>query len=313
VIVTHKLREVMALARRVTVMRAGRIVGSATMEGVDPRRLAEMMVGHVPVPPRRGAPAGRHDSTVPLLRLRGITIRAGHERARLADVSLDVHRGEILGVLGVGGNGQRELAEVIGGIRVPDEGTTELAGKSIDGAGPAERVALGIAFVPEDRRGTGLAGAMTVAENLVLRTVHRDFARGPMVDRPAVTRNAQHEIERFGIRGGGASAPVSSLSGGNQQKVVLARELGGEPHVIVAASPTRGLDIDASQFVEERLLAERERGAAIVLVTEDIEQALRLCDRVAVMHGGRVVGSVAVDEADAARIGGLMAGFEAAT
>jgi simple sugar transport system ATP-binding protein len=310
VIVTHKLREVTALADRVTVMRGGRVVDTVS-ERVDSRRLAELMVGYVPVPPARTRRAT--DEADVVLRLRGVTVDSAGRRSRLKDVSLDVRTGEIVGVLGVGGSGQRELAEVIGGLRKPDEGRTELAGRVIDGTGPRERVVLGISFVPEDRRSTGLAGMMTVAENLVLRNVGGPFARGPVLNRSAIARNARGAVERFEIRGCDVTSLVSSLSGGNQQKVVLARELAGEPGLIVAASPTRGLDIAASRFVEQHLLAERDRGAAIILVTEDIEQALRLCDRVAVLHAGRIAETMAVEDADTARIGQLMAGFDVAS
>jgi ABC-type uncharacterized transport system ATPase subunit len=309
VIVTHRLREVMALADRVTVMRAGQVVGTATLGEMDAHRLAELMVGHVPVPPSRHP--GAAPGSQPMLRLHRVTVRSPHGPPRLADVSLQVHAGEIVGVLGVGGSGQRELAELIAGLRRADAGATELASQRIDGTGARERVVLGIAFIPEDRRTTALAGRMTVAENLVLRTARSAFARGLVLDRRAVAAHAGRRVHEFGIRTSGLSAPVSALSGGNQQKVVLARELHGKPRLIVAASPTRGLDIDASRFVEERLLEERARGAAILLVTEDIEQALRLSDRVTVMHGGRMAAPIPVEEADAARIGRLMAGLEA--
>ena len=229
----------------------------------------------------------------------------------LKDVSLSVRGGEILGIVGVSGNGQRELAEVIGGTLEASGGRIEVAGQTVTRAGARTMQRLGVAHVPEDRLGAGLLGALPLTDSMILpRVGEAPFSRRGILNHAAARRFVAAQIEKFDIRAAGPEARTGTLSGGNLQKALLARELALEPLVLVAAQPTRGLDVAAKEFVQRQLLELRARGRAVIVISEDLEELFEIADGIAVIFEGRILDVVPVAEADVARIGLLMAGAE---
>ena len=297
VFISHKLHEVREISSRVTVLRRGVVVGTGATAEFDDRELATLMVGRPTMGVQR--PAAAHAGAV-ALRVQGLLLPG------LSDVSLEVAGGEILGVAGVSGNGQNELVDVLCGMRRPTAGRVEVGGVDITGASPARVVAAGLGRIPEDRH-AAVVGELTVAQNLALEHL-REFRRGPTLDNRALRRKAEALIERFSIRAT-PNDPAASLSGGNLQKLVLARVLSREPKAIVVAQPTRGLDVAATEYVHGELLAQRERGAAVLLVSEDLDELLALADRLIVLYEGTIVGRLPAAEADPERLGLLMAGL----
>lgn len=302
VFISHKLGEVLAIADRVTVMRDGRVVGSVATADTSVRELAQLMVGRsVDLEVHRaGGAAG-----AAVLTLEDVTVEQDARRGRLREVSLEVRAGEIVGIAGVSGNGQRPLAEVAAGLLTPDHGRVRIGGRDVTGRGTRAARAAGLAYVPEDRLGTGLAPSLTVAENLQLTRGHR-----PLLDRRRWTAQAERLMQEFDIRAPGPGTTTSSLSGGNLQKVLLARELDAGPTVIVAASPTRGLDVGAIEAVRGLLTSRRAEGCGVLLISEDLDEVLALSDRVLVLYEGRIVHACAAAEADVTELGLAMAGAE---
>ena len=300
VFISHKLREVQAVSDRVTVLRDGRVIGRVATGSTDRHELARMMVGReVDLSPRRAtAPPGDV-----VLEVTGVAAGVAGSRGRLDDLSLTVRRGEIVGIAGVSGNGQLALAEVVAGLRTPDAGTVRIAGTDTTGRGPQAARAAGLAYAPEDRNGTGLAPSLSVAENMVLtRTTDRLVRMG------RARAAARAAIEAYQIKAPGPDAPTRSLSGGNVQKVLLARELATEPDLLVVCSPTWGLDVGAVEFVRGRLDRLRADGAGVLLVSEDLDEIRALSDRICVLHSGRIVLETAGEGADVARLGLAMMG-----
>jgi simple sugar transport system ATP-binding protein len=305
VFISHKLDEVLTIADRIVVLRAGRVAGEARPEETTPRALARLMVGHdVERPPRVAAAPG---ATV--LELRGIDATGDRGVRALHAVSLAVRAGEIVGVAGVAGNGQRELAEVVAGLRPPDAGEVRLDGASIGRLDPRARWRLGIAYVPEDRLAEGLVGSFPLTENAVLRDYARPpVGRGPLFDRAAARAHAAALVERFQVRAPHVDVPVRHLSGGNQQRLLVGRETWRSPRVLVAMHPTRGLDVDATAAVHRLLLGLRARGVAVLLLSESLDELFALADRLVVLHRGRVAGERPAAAATREEIGLLMAG-----
>jgi simple sugar transport system ATP-binding protein len=302
VFISHKLAEVRAISDRVTVLRRGKLVG--TVDGqTDERELARMMVGRPDFEVERltdaGAPPGE-----PILRIRGLHA-AGHGVSALTDVSLDVGAREIVGVAGVSGNGQTELVEILSGMRQPSGGSVLVGDVDLTGADPGRMMRAGVGRIPEDRHAS-LVGDLSVAYNLVLERLD-DFRRGGRIDERRVREHATELIQRFDIRAR-PDDPVATLSGGNIQKVLLARVLSLDPRLLVVSQPTRGLDVGATEYVRSQLLARRAAGAGILLVSEDLDELLALSDRMVVMYEGRIVGEMAAADADVERLGMLMAG-----
>ena len=289
VFISHKLREVMAISDEVTVLRRGKVAGTAAVADVDERELARMMMGRVTAGVRRDAASG---SGEPVLAVEGLEAEDSRGLPAVQGVSFQVRAGEILGIAGVSGNGQTELAEVLSGLREPTAGTVRTDGE------PGR--------IPEDRRAS-VVGELSVAYNLVLEDLD-SYRRGPMLDERAIRRRAEQLIERFDIRAR-PNDSVQGLSGGNMQKVLLARVLAREPKALVVAQPTQGLDVGATEYVRSQLLAQREAGAGILLISEDLEELLALSDRLAVMYEGELVGEFAAGAADVEQIGALMAGL----
>ena len=268
------------------------------------KALAELMCGReLTAPTKPASIPGR-----PLLRLQGIST-SGSERRRLKNLSLTVHAGEIVGIAGVAGNGQRELAEVIAGTTAPSAGRIEFEGKAFASLRPRLAQELRIGRIPEDRIGTGLLMQSPLADSMALPWVGRaPFSRHGLIDRGAMRAFAQAEIEKFAIRASGPLARTGTLSGGNLQKALLARELAFDPLLLIAAQPTRGLDIGATQFVHGKFLELRAAGRGLIVVSEDLEELFQIADRIAVMSGGRIVGDFPIAEASVEAIGLLMAG-----
>ena len=306
VFISHKLREVRAISDRVSVLRRGSLVGT-TSGAEDERELARMMVGRPTFGVRRmEAPPA---SGTPVLTLRAVCADGRQGLAALTDLSFDVRPGEIVGIAGVSGNGQTELVEVLSGMRRPTGGSVLVNSRNLAGAGPADVMAAGIGRIPEDRHAS-LIPDLSVAYNLVMERLD-DFRKGGRLDEARIREHAAELIERFAIRAH-PDDRVATLSGGNIQKVLLARVLSRNPKVLVVSQPTRGLDVGATEYVRSELLARRDAGAGILLVSEDLDELLAIADRLLVMYEGRLVGAMAVTDADPERLGMLMAGRGAA-
>ena len=306
IFITHKLHEVRALCDRVTVLRGGRAVGTLAAGAAPPRELARMMVGH-----ELGAPMDRaaRDPGPSVLEAEGLECLNARGLPGLRGVSLAVRAGEILGVAGVDGNGQTELAEALAGLRPCTAGRVRIQGCDCTGASPSRFIAAGLGHIPQDRQHMGLVLDLSVAENLILQQhAEPPFARRATMDRGAVASHADRLMREFDVRAASPDVAVRTLSGGNQQKAILAREFSRRPAVLLAVQPTRGLDIGATQFVHERLDAARAAGAGILLVSTELDEVLALADRIAVMFEGRVVGTVDATAASRETVGLMMAG-----
>jgi simple sugar transport system ATP-binding protein len=308
IFITHKLHEVIAVADRVTVLRGGRSVKTLPIAGATPRSLAALMVGREIQTAHRVQRAEPPRPEV-VLELDGVCAEGDRGSRAVADVDLRLRVGEILGIAGVAGNGQRELTETIAGMRRASGGTIRVDGVELAGGDPREAIRAGIAHVPEDRLHTGLAAGLPIASNTVL-TSYRSPAvtRGPFLRLGAIRHRALDLMRRYDVKAPGPATPVRQLSGGNLQKVVLGREFSSRPRVLVVASPTRGLDVGAIETVHAYLRDAAADGVAVLLVSEDLDEVLALSDRVAVMYEGRIVGIVDAEGADVAEIGLLMAG-----
>jgi general nucleoside transport system ATP-binding protein len=306
IFISHKLHEVKAVADRVTILRGGRTVATVPAAEATPRSLAALMVGREIALGRRNR---RHDVGETCLELDGLSADGDRGLPAVKDVSLGVRRGEIVGVAGVAGNGQRELAEAIAGMRMPTAGAIRVAGKELKGGDAREAIGAGIAYVPEDRLGTGLAPGLSVADNVVLKSYRRPPAsRGPFLILRKIRELAEAVVRRYDVRASGPDVPVRQLSGGNLQKVVLGREFSGDPVVLVAASPTRGLDVAAIETVHAYLRDAAEGGVGVLLISEDLDEIRALADRIAVMYEGAVVGERDAETATVEELGLLMAG-----
>lgn len=306
IFISHKLREVLTIADRITVIRLGKVVGSTTPKKADENKLASMMVGREVLlrVKKKEAKLGK-----PVLRLSELRVADDRHHITVDGLSFEVHAGEILGVAGVQGNGQTELVEAITGLRQPVSGTIELLGKDITHAGPRQITELGSAHIPEDRQRDGLVLGFPVADNLVLNTYYlAPFSRGINLQEKAILETAQKHIHDFDVRTPSAMTPVGSLSGGNQQKVIVARELSRPVKFIVASQPTRGLDVGSIEYIHKQLIARRDQGAAVLLVSPELDEVMQLADRIAVMYRGKIVDILDAKSADKAEVGLLMAG-----
>jgi ABC-type uncharacterized transport system ATPase subunit len=305
VFITHKLHEVFQVADRVVVLRQGKVVGATTPREATRESLAAMMVGRPVLLRVEKAPA-RPDGVV--LRVHDLKVLSDRGLPAVDGLSLDVRAGEILGIAGVQGNGQTELVEALSGLRTPVAGSIELLQRDVTRASPRQLVDRGVANIPEDRQKHGLVLTYSVADNLVLRTYERPpFARGVQIVREAIFRFAQRVAQEFDIRTRSVRAPASTLSGGNQQKVIIAREFTRGGKLIVAAQPTRGVDVGSTEFIHRKLVDARDKGMAVLVVSAELEEVLGLADRVAVMYRGKIAGVLDAAEATPEVLGYLMA------
>jgi simple sugar transport system ATP-binding protein len=289
VFITHKLKEVQAIADKITVIRRGKVVGEAEPSASE-EELAELMVGRAvdlvvdKDVARPGAPA---------LEIRGLSVIDERGHTAVDGIDLEVRAGEIVALAGVQGNGQSELAEALLGLTPIAAGTITVGGKDISRTGTRQRLDAGIGYVPEDRARDGFVGSFTVAENLVLDLFRQPpFSKGVMLQPEAIEQNATDRVAEFDIRTQSIDLPVSSLSGGNQQKVVLARELSRPLKLLVASQPTRGVDVGSIEFLHKRIVRERDQGTAVLIVSTELDEIAALADRIAVMYRGRIVGIV---------------------
>ncbi|HEX4721025.1 MAG TPA: ABC transporter ATP-binding protein [Pseudonocardiaceae bacterium] len=304
VFITHKLREVRAVADRITVIRRGKVVGQAEPTAPE-EELAGMMVGRDVQLVVAKPPATPGDVA---LRISGLTVKDDRGSVTVDELSIDVHAGEIVGVAGVQGNGQEQLVEALLGVRPPEAGSITLNGAELVGRPPKSVLDDGLGYVPEDRQIDGLVGSFTVAENLVLDLYDREpFGSGVGLRLAEIRNNARQRVAEFDIRTPSIDAPAATLSGGNQQKVVLAREMSRPLKLFVASQPTRGVDVGAQEFIHRRIIAERDNGTPVVIVSTELDEVLALSDRIAVMYGGRIIGILPAG-ASRDEVGLMMAG-----
>src|SRR5438105_10056319 len=305
VFITHKLHEVFQVADRIVIMRQGKVVGALTPGEATGESLAALMVGR-PVLLRVDKGPARPGGAVWRIRdLKGLSDRG---LAAVDDLSLEVRAGEILGIAGVQGNGQTELVEALSGLRPPVAGTIDLLGRDVTRSTPRELVDSGEAHIPEDRQKHGLVLSYPVADNLVLRTYERPpFAHGIQIVRDAIIRFAQRVAQEFDIRARSVRVPAGTLSGGNQQKVIIAREFTRGGRLLVAAQPTRGVDVGSTEFIHRKLVEARDKGMAVLLISAELEEVLSLADRIAVMYRGKIAGLVDAAEATPELLGYMMA------
>jgi general nucleoside transport system ATP-binding protein len=307
ILITHKLEEVMAVSDRATVLRDGRVVGTVKTSETDAHQLAKMMVGREVVL-ELNKPAASPGA--PALELKNLKAQGDRGRPALRDVSLTVHQGEILGIAGVDGNGQLELEEVLSGLRPLSGGTILLAGEDISSYSPAHRHKMGLAHIPSDRLDRGVATTLTVEENLVANVIAwPPYSKRGVLNFTQIHNFSRQAVAEFHIRSSSPRSTLVTLSGGNQQRVVLAAALSHNPKIIVAAQPKRGLDVGVTQQVYDRLLKERSKGTAILLISTELQEILALSDRIAVMYRGEIMGIVKASADALHDVGMMMAGL----
>lgn len=306
VFITHKLKEVMAVADRITVLRAGQVVGTTQPRETSERRLAAMMVGREVILSVERKPAQPGEVVLEVRDLHALSDRL---TPALNSVSLEVRAGEILGVGGVQGNGQTELVEAITGLRPVASGQIRILGQEMTNASPRQILESGTAHIPEDRQEDGLVLPFPVHDNLVLNTYYiPPYARGLTLQEKATIATAEQLVTRFDVRTPSVFVPVATLSGGNQQKVIVARELSRPIRLLIAAQPTRGLDVGSIEYIHQRLVEKRDQGCAVLLVSTELDEILSLSDRIAVMFQGRIVATLDASQATREKLGLLMAG-----
>ena len=306
IFISHKLDEVMAFTHRVTVLRDGHNVGTVQTNQTSKRELAEMMVGRQlnfnPDRPAVEIGASR-------LEINNLEALSDRETPALRSVSLEVRAGEVLGLAGVSGNGQPELAQVIAGLRPATGGQVLLDGKEITNHNPKDIIEMGLAYIPEERNRDGMIKEFNVSENLIMRDFEKEpFSKGGFLDFNAIADQANEMVDSFAIKTPTIETPMKSLSGGNAQQVILARELSRQPSVLLAAQPTRGVDIGATEYIRQLIIEQRSQGTATLLISEDLDEILALSDRIAVIFEGRIMGILDSDQATAEKLGLMMAG-----
>jgi len=296
VFISHKLGEVLQVADRITVLRHGRKIDTVPRQGATEQSLARLVVGRdVLLSVEKGPP----HAAEPMLVVDDLHVRDDRDLEAVRGASLSVRGGEIVAIAGVDGNGQQELVEAITGLRAPTAGRVLVDGRDITGRGVRAATEAGVAHIAEDRHRRGLVLAFTLAENLALREYRRpEFSRGGWLRIGHMRSRAKRLLREYDVRGGGADAYAASLSGGNQQKVAIAREIASDPKLLVAHQPTRGLDVGAIEFVHRRLIEERDRGRAVLLVSLEYEEVRSLADRILVIYEGRIVGEFAPDASE---------------
>ncbi len=305
VFISHKINEILQLSNRITVLRAGRRIGTVLPADVTPQTLADMMVGHeVPTDERPPDQLAREVR----LSVAGLTVRGDRGTEAVRGVSLEVHSGEIVGIAGVSGNGQRELAEAIAGLRAPAVGSIKVQGVEVAGRHAAAARRAGLGYVPEERMRDGAIGDFTVAENIMLDNRDPRYSRWGFLRKRLIRQHCQQLVAAFDVKTPDLDTPVRNLSGGNTQKLILARELSSEPRVLLVAQPGRGIDVSATQYIHRRLIEQRENGTAIVVISEDLDELLTISDRIIVMYEGSIASEADPRVATREAVGLMMAG-----
>jgi ABC-type uncharacterized transport system ATPase subunit len=306
IFITHKLKEVLAVADRITVMRAGKVIGTVKPKETDQAKLAAMMVGREVILKVDKGPAKVGDE---ILKVDGLKVRDMRGLEVVRDVSFQVCAGEVLGIAGVQGNGQTELVEALTGLRSMAGGKMWFSGKDMTGKSPRPITETGMAHIPEDRQRHGLVLAYSVADNMVLNTYYEPpFGVRGVLRTAAIDANARKLIQEYDVRTPSPYVPVSKLSGGNQQKVIVARELSHPVKLVVANQPTRGLDVGSIEYIHKEIIIMRDRGVAVLLISAELDEIMALSDRIAVMYRGQIVTTVEAAKATREQLGLWMAG-----
>ncbi len=309
IFITHKLKEVLAVADRITVMRSGRVVGTVTPEEMNEAKLASMMVGREVI---LKVKKGEAEPKEKILIVENLEVQDDRGLEVVRGVSFEVREGEILGIAGVQGNGQTQLAEVLTGLRLAKKGSIFMNGKDVTGKTPRPIIEAGLAHIPEDRQRHGLVLGDTVADNLVLCTYYQPpFAKWIVIQQEAVDANARKLIEEYDVRTPSPFVLTSKLSGGNQQKVIVARELSRDVKLLIASQPTRGLDVGSIEYIHKEIIAMRDRGIGVLLISAELDEIMALSDRIAVMYRGQIVTTVDAKKATREELGLWMAGSHA--
>lgn len=306
IFISHKMREVMSLSDKVTILKKGRSISTLNKGDFNEKKLASLMIGDVNRVELTKIPR-KFDKIV--LKLEDLNVTNDKGLADLDEFSLEMYEGEILGIAGVAGNGQKALAEVVTGLKDAVSGRILVRDMDITDSSSKSRYIAGIAHIPEDRKAMGVAPNMTLDENLILKDYKdRQFKKGLFQDKSAIKSNAESQIERFDIKAGPDGSPVRLLSGGNMQKVIIARELSGNPVILLALYPTRGLDVGSAEYVHKVIIEGRERGMSTILISEDLDELFKLSDRIAVLFRGKNIGVVDPAKVSKTDIGLMMSG-----
>jgi ABC-type uncharacterized transport system ATPase subunit len=307
IFITHKLGEVMAIADRIEVLRDGRVVGEVQKEDAAEDGLAQMMVGRKVVLDKKPEPTKMGPT---ILNVKNLSVKGDRGNVALDKTSFEIKAGEIFGVAGVSGNGQEELAQTIYGLRKAVSGSIKVNGQEIVNKSPLFSMNHGVAYIPEDRQKTGLVLGMSVQENLMLKSYCKPpFSRDGVLNLDKMAETSRKLVEEDSIKTPSISTKVKNLSGGNQQKIVISREIQEEPSLLIAAQPTRGLDIGAAEYVHKTFFQERSKGKAILLISTDLNEILSLSDTIGVLYGGKLLKIMPREDADIQKIGLLMAGI----
>ena len=308
IFITHKLKEVLAVADNIAVLRGGRMVGTADPKTATQATLAELMVGRkVILQVEKDEPQPKET----VLSVKNLAVLDDRGHTAVKGVDLEVRAGEIVGIAGVQGNGQRELVEALTGLRPIENGTVTIDGQDSTHFSPRQVTELGVAHIPEDREKHGLVMQYDIADNMVLNNYYQDpYASGPIMHQEAIDAHGLELVEEFDVRTPGIHTAARTLSGGNKQKVIVAREFSRPTKLLIAAQPTRGIDVGSIEFIHNQIVAQRDRGVAVLVVSAELDEVLGLADRVAVMFDGRIVKTLPIEEASRERVGLLMAGSD---
>jgi len=308
IFITHKLREVMEFADRITVIRRGKVIGSTRPSEADQSMLAEMMVGRAVQLEVERTPAKAGET---VMTVEDLVVLDERHQVAVDGISFDVNAGEVLGIAGVQGNGQTELVEALTGLRPPASGKVSLVGQEITDAKPRQITELGSAHVPEDRQRDGLVLTFPIQDNLVLNTYYQPpFTKGVIMDEAKIHEQAERLIQEFDVRTPSAMTTAGALSGGNQQKVIVAREFSRPIRLLIASQPTRGLDVGSIEYIHARIIAKRDEGCAVLLVSSELDEIMGLSDRIAVMYRGKIIEILTAEQATKEKVGLLMAGVK---
>lgn len=307
VVISHKMNEVMEFADRITVLKGGKVEDTMVAADATVERLTRAVVGERELKPHKNEGGSRQENVV--LDVKDLSVKNDRELMAVKNLSLQIHAGEIFGIAGVAGNGQKELAEAIAGLRKAETAAIVLNGEDVTGQNAKARIKKRIGFIPEDRLSMGLVPGMTMEENRILKEFDTDrFSKHHILKRKVIKETVQDEISRYEIKTAGEKSPVSLMSGGNQQKLLVAREIGGDPTLLIAVYPSRGLDIGAAEAIHEILLEQCKKGVAVLLVSEELDELFQMADRVGVLCSGELMATLEKKEADYDTIGRLMSG-----